>query len=159
DGFVPPVAPAVNDEPLPTDAASLMGPTGRKSECTFSTHPMGRETYPITCVEWDAARAFCRFYGGGGPFEPQWAYGAQAAGRPHPTPYGWGGLDTDFVPCSRSVFARTLPTDVQGGDVCVADGFGPQPVDARIGPQGDVSLGLGVVNLGGSVSEWMRDEA
>jgi formylglycine-generating enzyme required for sulfatase activity len=161
EGFVPPTnAVAENNVPLPADEASLPSTEpDRTSQCTYSTTPMGRETYPLMCVTWSAARAFCRFYGGDLPYEAQWSYVAQAAMRPRNTAYPWGGPDSALAPCTRSVFGRGIPRDLVDADACLALGFGPQPIDAALGPEGDRSIGLGIENLGGSVSEWMRDDA
>jgi formylglycine-generating enzyme required for sulfatase activity len=160
DGFTPAAdAIAMNPSPLPKDASELPSKApDRTTQCTFSKDPVGRETFPVTCVRWDAAQAFCRFYGGDLPYEAQWAYAAQAASRPRPTAYPWGGSDSDVTPCSRSVIARALSTDSEGADACDSEGFGPAPVDARIGAMGDVSVGLAIENLGGSASEWVRDD-
>jgi formylglycine-generating enzyme required for sulfatase activity len=121
---------------------------------------MGRETYPILCVTWKAAQAFCRFYGGDLPLEVEWAYAALAAARPMPTAYPWGGPDSDLASCSHAVFGRGLASDDVQADACWSQGFGlgPQPVEAGLAAPGDISVGLGIANLGGSASEWMRDD-
>ncbi len=155
EGFAPPAdGVAVNDAPLPTDPASIIPDPSRTTQCTYTSVPMGRETYPVLCVTWDAAQAFCRFYGGDLPLEVEWAYAAQAAARPAPTAYPWSGSDSELPPCSRAVFGRGLSFE---SDVCGSLGLGPQPVDTAIGPDGDLS-GLRIANLGGSASEWMRDD-
>jgi formylglycine-generating enzyme required for sulfatase activity len=158
-GFTPPAGGyAINDAPLPTDPSTVSTNPLRTSQCTYSSTPMGRETYPMLCLTWTAAQQFCRFYGGDLPLEVEWAYAALAAGRTLPTPYPWGGPDSDPAPCSRGVFARGLAADAQAADACASLGFGPQPVGAGMGVQGDVSLLLGIANLGGSAAEWVRDD-
>jgi formylglycine-generating enzyme required for sulfatase activity len=159
EGFAPtPDAVAVNDAPLPTDPGSVAPDPLRTSQCTYTSVPMGRETYPLLCVRWEAAQAFCRFYGGDLPLEVEWAYVAEAAARPLPTAYPWGGSDSDLPPCARGVFGRGLAGDSVDANACASLGFGPQPVEAAMGPLGDWSLGLGIANLGGGASEWMRDD-
>jgi iron(II)-dependent oxidoreductase len=156
EGFSPPAdGVAVNDGPLPTDPASVVPDPQRTSQCTYTSVPMGRETYPLLCVTWNAAQAFCRFYGGDLPLEVEWAYAANAAARPAPTAYPWSGSDFDLPPCSRATFGRGLSIE---SDVCTSLGFGPQPVETSMGADGDISAGLGIANLGGSASEWMRDD-
>jgi formylglycine-generating enzyme required for sulfatase activity len=156
-GFAPASdAVAVVDMPLPTNPATVMADADRTTQCTYSSVPMGRETYPLLCVTWKAAQAFCRFYGGDLPLEVEWDYVAQAAGRPLPTAYPWGGNDSDLPDCARGVFARDVPGESPDGDACMSLGFGPQPVEA--GFSGDVSLGLNIYNLGGGASEWVRDD-
>ncbi len=160
EGFTPPPeSVAINDAPLPRGPAAVATNPLRTSQCTYSSIPMGRETYPMMCVTWAAALAFCRFYDGDLPLEVQWAYAAVAAARPLPTAYPWGGPDDDLPSCSRGVFARGLAADAQDANVCASVGFGPQPVEAGMGPQGDFSLVLGIANLGGGVSEWVRDDS
>jgi formylglycine-generating enzyme required for sulfatase activity len=161
EGFSPATdAVAVNDAPLPTDPNTVMPGPYRTTQCTYSSAPMGRETYPLLCVTWAAAQAFCRFHGGDLPLEVEWAYAALAAARPLPTAYPWGGPDSDLASCSRAVFGRGLASDDVQADACwsAGFGFGPQPVEAGLGALGDISVGLGIENLGGSASEWMRDD-
>jgi formylglycine-generating enzyme required for sulfatase activity len=106
-------------------------------------------------VTWAAAQAFCQFYHSDLPLEVEWAYAAEAAARPLPTAYPWTGSDFDLPACSRATFGRGLSIE---SVVCNSFGFGPQPVDTSIGAGGDVSTGLGIANLGGSASEWVRDD-
>jgi formylglycine-generating enzyme required for sulfatase activity len=156
-GFVAPATSiAMNDAPLPKDAA---GATVETTQCTYSSVPMGRESFPVNCVSWEAAREFCQFEGGDLPYEVQWTYVAEVVARPTFTVYPWGGPDGAMAPCSRAVFGRFVDNEAQlTSAMCVSDGFGPQPVDARTGPAGDLSVGLGVENLAGSVGEWLKDD-
>jgi formylglycine-generating enzyme required for sulfatase activity len=154
DGFKSPDdTPYVNDGPLPdlpTDYAS-------DALCTWSSAPIGRENYALACMSFDAARALCRFLGGDLPSEAQWEYAAAVAGRPFRTRFPWGGSDDVTPTCARAIWGRgeiALATQQ-----CLAPngaGFGPQPGDARAGDGGDVTP-LGVVNMGGGISEWTRD--
>jgi len=116
---------------------------------------MGREEFPLTCISWDTARAFCRFAGGDLPTEAEWEWVATNAGRDGRTRFTWGG-DDDVVPtCARSVWGRGDET--AAGQLCIASGFGPLAVEAHVGPGGDLTPTLGVAGLGGNVAEWMRD--
>lgn len=151
-GFVSPDdTPFANDEPL--------DPEGEKwRACTFSNAPMGREAFPLNCVSSAAAQAFCAFHGGALPTEVQWEHAAQAAGRDRETRYPWGDLEAS---CDRAVYARIHDVfEIFGSADCLHLGLGPAPIEASLGPDpaaGDVSLGLGVVGLGGSLAEWMAD--
>lgn len=142
----------VNDEPLPTEGVDPNTPT----LCTLSSSPMGRESYPINCLSWTIARAFCVFDGGDLPTEAQWEYVAANSGRALPTRYVWGGDNDAVVKCEQAVFGRgPYPFDNE----CNRDGksFGLLPVGSRIGTNADVSPGLSVIDLGGSVSEHTLD--
>jgi formylglycine-generating enzyme required for sulfatase activity len=155
DGFTSPDdTPYANEGPLPPVPIDITSPT----LCTHSAAPRGRETYGLACVSPRAARAFCRHFGGDLPTEAQWEYAAAVAARPFRTRFAWGGPDSDVPSCARAVWGRgelTLATqqclDING------HGFGPQPVDARAGDHGDVTPALGIVGLGGGLSEWTRD--
>jgi formylglycine-generating enzyme required for sulfatase activity len=172
-GFVPPTnnptLPIPNDGPIPAHpTANEIFTTGF---CTFSKEPMGRETFPLDCIDWDFARAFCQFEGGDLPTESQWEFAAEMAGRPDKTAFPWGGPDDAEPVCGQSVFGRGY----DGTNYCVSIGectpmgFGPLAEDAAVYASGhvpagvvgtgDVSVGLGIVNLGASMSEWARDTA
>lgn len=138
-GFEPEELPTVRDLPLGGWATDT---------CTWSTAPMGREELPVTCLTWETARAFCRSEGGDLLTEAQWEYLATAAGRTYESMYPWGDDDPT---CERAVFER-LPGNYEA---CVQRGqaAGPQPVTSL---EGDVNA-LGVMGLGGNVTEWVRD--
>jgi formylglycine-generating enzyme required for sulfatase activity len=140
-----------NDGPLPATAIDPNDP----QLCTFSTTDIGREAYPVTCVSWELARAFCMFDGGDLPTEAQWEYATARVGRTVEGRFAWTGDERVAPSCDQAVFGRgPLPFDNE----CNTDGksFGVLPVGSRIGPRGDVSPS-GVVDLTGSVSELMRD--
>jgi formylglycine-generating enzyme required for sulfatase activity len=149
-GFVAPdPSPQPNDTPFPT---TVVGATPQ-SLCNYSSTPLGRERHPVSCVSWEAARAFCRFHGGDLPTEAEWELVATAAGRELDDPHPWG----DEPPtCDRAVYGRADDPDNAFSDECLARGFGPQPVDA---PESlaDATPVLGVVGLGGNLSEWTLD--
>lgn len=137
-GFVPPIAPTVLESDAP------LGGTDPAKACTWSAAPRGREGYPLSCVSWETATAFCRFEGGDLPSEAQWEYAAVAAGRRAKVAYPWGD---DPPACDRAVYARTAASDA-----CIDRGEGPQPIDAP----GDVTP-LGIRHLAGSLEEHVRD--
>jgi formylglycine-generating enzyme required for sulfatase activity len=172
-GFVPPkttpALPLVNDGPFP------ISPTPDDIEaivfCTYSGKPLGRETFPVTCLDWDVARAFCQFEGGDLPTETQWEYAAEMAGRPAKTAFPWGGPDDGAPVCAQAVFGRGYDGFDQTADIgeCTPMGFGPLAENAAVYSMGqvpsgvvgdgDVSVGLGIANLGANASEWVRDTA
>jgi formylglycine-generating enzyme required for sulfatase activity len=150
-GFDPPGGtPVPNDDVL--DIKGSMAQV-----CTYSTFPMGRETHPLNCVSAEAAAAFCAFHGGALPTEAQWEHAAQASGRSRETRYPWGDAEAT---CERAVYGRSEVFGLFGGADCLAYGAGAASIEASLGATaeaGDVSLGLGIVGLGGSMAEWMAD--
>jgi formylglycine-generating enzyme required for sulfatase activity len=140
--------PVANDGPFVDNASN-----NAVTFCTHTTFANDREEFAVNCLSYEAARRFCQFYGGDLPTEAQWEYVAQVAGRENETPYPWGTGDPD---CDAVVFARVQSgvAAFLGANHCVDRGIGPTPVTA--GP-GDLSLGLGVIGLGGGMVEHMRD--
>lgn len=139
--------PVANDGPLATSSGTPELP-GR---CTFSTAPSGREDYPLNCVTFETARAFCKAEGGDLPTEAEWEWLAAAAGRAYQDSHAWGSTDPT---CDTAVFARA-DNPFEGADDCVAHGFGVQRVSAST--PGDVTPVYGIVGLAGNVREWTRD--
>ena len=143
-GFVSPDnSPVANESPL-----ALAG----SKQCTWSVSLQKRETFPVTCLTRDAARAFCKFLGGDLPTEAQSEYVAEDVGRSIKTRYPWGDETPD---CERAGYGRYGSGDLLR-DACIkSGGWGPQPVDRFA--NGDVALGTGVVGLAGNVGEIMAD--
>lgn len=138
-GFVPPhaVTALEADGPPALDLSKA---------CTWSATPRGREDYPLSCVSFITASAFCRFEGGDLPSEAQWEYATLAAGRTRKAIHPWG----DEPPtCERAVYGR-----VPFRPDCVSLGEGPAP----LADNGDVTP-LGVRHLAGSLEELLRDRA
>lgn len=133
-------------------AAMERGFSGRvgatDARCTFTTSAGPHETYPMNCVDWDTARAFCTFSGGDLPTELQWEHAASVAGFAEKAPFPWG---TDAPRCEDAVFSRDDTR--RDTSECKALGVGPTPVGAAAR---DVTP-LGVHDLLGSVIEWTRD--
>jgi formylglycine-generating enzyme required for sulfatase activity len=164
-----PQVPIANDGPFPLDPTPDI--VFSVEFCTYSTKPLGRETLPVVCLDWDVARDFCQFEGGDLPTEAEWEYVAEMVGRPNKTAFPWGGPDDTDPICAQAVFGRGFDGTNQAGSVgaCTPKGFGPLPENASIyaagrAPHGviatgDSSLGLGVANLGGNAEELVRDTA
>ena len=145
----PDLTPVENNGPLVIDTSSDQH---FLSNCTFSAPGSiapSREDFPLTCVDWYAARAYCRFQGGELPTEAQWEYVASKAGRPFETRFPWG--DQAAAPtCDQAVFFRR-----SADSLCAPQGLGPIAVtDAVV--QHDATP-LGVLDLGGNVIEWALD--
>jgi formylglycine-generating enzyme required for sulfatase activity len=151
-GFVSP-----DDTPVGWDGDLPATPPipDQAQQCTWSDKPRGREAYPLNCISHAAGRALCRFLGGDLPGEAQWEYAAAIAGRDGRTRFPWGGADDARPTCARAIWGRSG----ERGDttnVCRPN-YGPAPLDASAGAGGDVTPGLGIVGLGGSLGEHTRD--
>ncbi len=153
---------------LPTDSDSLVVNDGALcpvvgcggpgfsagSSCVYTSTPMAREDFSVSCVAWRLARAYCQLRGGDLPTEAQWEYAASAAGRPFKTLYAWGD---DPATCDRAVYGRG-GTQQRGGTDCataLATSFAPAPTVAG---KGDVTP-LGVRSMMGGLTEWTLDSA
>jgi formylglycine-generating enzyme required for sulfatase activity len=138
-GFSPPTPPTENEGPFGVTLAT---------SCTFSAADVGRESYPLNCVDWFTAEAFCAFAGGTLPSEAQWEHAATIADPRGRSRYPWGN---ETPTCEHAVYGRQPLANSPG--VCEGLGTQPEPVEASasdVTPQG-------VVGIAGSMSEWQRD--
>jgi hypothetical protein len=170
-------APSPADVPFENDArlGTVDNPVTAKVMarlCTYSAEPRLlalRHDYPLNCVSWHAARAFCQFEGGDLPTSAQWEYVATKAGRKYETILPWGHstplCSADECEgdesCHYAVIHRSRRPEV---DECVAEGFGPAPVTDYEHPvHGDMTVlintdpGSRVFGLAGGMREFMRD--
>jgi formylglycine-generating enzyme required for sulfatase activity len=147
--------------------------------CSWSDEPLqapdGREDYALTCISWEAARAYCHFRGGDLPTEAQWEHAAASADRSREVTYPWEDIDPEPPTCERAWYggfrdASSLEEDkavwrelgmAYSGE-CRSDrgsgepGFGPVHVAVR--EAHDVTPS-GIVGMAGGVSEWVLDAA
>jgi formylglycine-generating enzyme required for sulfatase activity len=153
-GLTPSDTPIANDGPFPTFAS--YDTQAAANLCTFSVSPQGREDFPVSCIDWGDAHAFCQFEGGDLPSEVQWEWVISQAGRAEKTAYPWGGPNLACFPCSRGDFGRGYLNEGLSGP-CLSDGLGPASVVDADHVGGDRSVGFGVVDLGFNLSEVLRD--
>lgn len=137
--------------------------------CTFTTSVGSNELKAVTCLSWEAARAYCRFVKGDLPTDAQWEYAATVAGpplaRPSKSRYPWGNdtpqcsCDRVPPPCHAPVFGRAPSSSLgDGNESCSAlfGGAGPLAVDFAEVENGDIAIS-NVVGLAGGVSEFTLD--
>jgi formylglycine-generating enzyme required for sulfatase activity len=145
------VSPWSLDAPPPfTPADAVPGESSQAAfvHCTFgSALP---PTVPLTCVDWETARALCRARGGDLPTEAQWSHAATGRGQRRWFPWG------DTTPGCCAVSAGGNPN----ADVSACPITAPEPVGTHADAAGcgaaDVSRD-GVLDLAGSVREYVRD--
>lgn len=139
DGLTPAALPLAN--------GGALGPKA-PATCTWSKMPLDREAYPLNCVSWQTARAYCQRRGGDLPTEAQWEHAATVAGHRTKVDYPWGNAEPD---CDRAAFGRVAAGGIKGQ--CVDKG--PLPPPAADSGQ-DLSP-LGIRALGAGLSEWVLD--
>jgi formylglycine-generating enzyme required for sulfatase activity len=150
-GFDPAELPVPNPAPLATSSTD-----DHMRRCTWTDLPLAgasiREGYPLNCISWTSARAFCQWLGGDFPSEAQWELAAAASGRALETRFPWG---QEVPSCDRQVFSR-LDQKITLASLCFDAGhaFGVAPIGDEYA--GDVTPG-GIVGLGGGVMEWTGD--
>jgi formylglycine-generating enzyme required for sulfatase activity len=124
--------------------------------CTFAPKDTSseRDDLPLTCVDWTTARSICRALGGTLPTSAQWEFAAAAAGKSEgETLYPWG----DQTPGCEDVVYGRWGNKKHGHDDCYSpSSFGPVPVHG-LSVAGRDRTPLGIVGLGGNVSEWTLD--
>jgi len=114
------------------------------TDSTWTSTPGSRETFPINCVSWYEAVAFCVWDGGFLPSESEWEYAA--AGGSQEREYPWGATD----PGAANEYAIYDCNYPAGSGRCTG---GAAPV-------GTATLGAalwGQLDLAGNVNEWNAD--
>jgi formylglycine-generating enzyme len=101
-----------------------------------TTFELGNDSFPMTCVSWAQAVAFCASEGKRLPPNAEWQFAAQAGDEKRGAPFAGGAT------CDHAII------DPGDGSEC---GF-PVPVGTATGRSKD-----GVLDMGGSVVEWTWD--
>jgi len=133
-------------------SATVHAPDGglRGMDRLCNANREGRGEYPVNCIDWHAARAWCRAHGGDLPTEDQWLRAAQGA---HPDAlFPWG----TEAPSARRLNAcgRECQRAWQGTHALYDDDDGAP----ETAPVGTFALGdsfPGLHDLAGNVAEWV----
>ncbi|MBN2492956.1 MAG: formylglycine-generating enzyme family protein [Deltaproteobacteria bacterium] len=99
----------------------------------------GREDFPVNCVSWSQAAAFCAWVGGRLPSEAEWEYAARSEGQE--ITYPWGD---ELATCTYAVME-------ENGRGCGAD----RTWAVCSKPLGHTQQGL--CDMAGNVYEWVQD--
>lgn len=121
---------------LPANAAELTANiTCNSSDETWTEAVGANETYPMNCVNWYEAAAFCIWDGGRMPTEAEWEYAAA------------GGEANRLFPFGSDV-SEPLPANYAGTDYTPLVSIGSYPAG---------NGWWGHADLAGSVGEWVLD--
>ncbi|MCP4604232.1 MAG: formylglycine-generating enzyme family protein [Proteobacteria bacterium] len=108
-------------------------------DCSFGAEDRGN--FPVTCVDWHQAKAFCEWAGGRLPTEAEWEYAARNGGQE--VIYPWGD---DEPTCEHAVIEN------EEGFACGT--YYAWEVCSK--KAGDTSHGL--CDMIGNVWEWVEDD-
>jgi formylglycine-generating enzyme required for sulfatase activity len=115
------------------DAGTCAAPTCKKGR-DAGWDPVARSRYPVVCVDWSEARAFCAFVGKRLPTEAEWEKAARGA---EGAIYPWGNAEPT---CELANYAD-------------CDKGGPEPV----GSYPKNRSPYGALDMAGNVWEWVAD--
>jgi formylglycine-generating enzyme required for sulfatase activity len=118
-----------------------------KAHCSWlGANDASNDALPVNCIPWTTARQACSALGKRLPTEAEWEYVASNLSAKSDFPWG---ADPDI--CANAVVARDQNPGFQD---CLGPHDTPGPIAG--GSPNDKTM-LGVLNLGGSVAEWVED--
>ena len=123
--------PALPTPPVPSMAMSEGERADSATSCNAAVPD--RPSHPLNCVDWKAARTFCKAVGKRLPTEAEWTWAARGKGG---RPYPWGA---------------TSATPKHWNGASAEDGW------TRTAPVGSFPSGAtpeGVLDMAGNVAEW-----
>jgi formylglycine-generating enzyme required for sulfatase activity len=113
---------------------------------TWTSEPGSQEEFPIDCVNWYEAYAFCIWDGGFLPSETEWGYAAAGGAQQREYPWGSTGPGSDSNYATQDCLYGGLQGDCTGG--------------SNVEPVGTAAKGAGLwgqLDLVGEVYEWTLD--
>lgn len=124
--------------------AEACTPTVAGDECNWGAPD--RDEFPINCVTWHQAVAYCAWTGGRLPTEAEWERAARGDdGRPYP----WGGTAPDAGGVFRANWGEGLARDLW-----IRDRW---EYDAPVGRFPEGAGPYGTLDQAGNVAEWTAD--
>jgi len=120
-------------------AAGNCTPPGTHSRCNWKHFGRNDSEYPVDCVSWDQAGAYCRWIGSRLPAEAEWEYAARSTG--YDQDYPWGNQPAS---CKYAVMNEQSIG-------CSA--YWTWPFCSK--PAGNTQQGI--CDLSGNVAEWVQD--
>ncbi|MGS2723985.1 formylglycine-generating enzyme family protein [Porticoccus sp. GXU_MW_L64] len=115
----------------------------RNKYCTYNGP--GRDHYPLNCVNWFQAQAYCQWRGGRLPLEAEWEYAARAGSSARNL---WGDSDAT---CQQVIMDDGVTRADAGEET---DGCGRD----LLWPRGSrTANSFGLYDMQGSVAEWVAN--
>jgi formylglycine-generating enzyme required for sulfatase activity len=124
-----------------TDGECLASHAGTGGDCNLGKSGYGQ--HPINCLDWEGLQEFCAYVGGNIPTEAQWERAMRGDHDGVASTYWiypWGS--TPAPSCARVVMNEGVPGCGLGSTNAV---------------KGKPATGAGLYDMGGNVSEWVRD--
>ncbi|MCV6605809.1 MAG: formylglycine-generating enzyme family protein [Porticoccaceae bacterium] len=115
----------------------------RNKYCTYNGP--GQDQFPLNCVNWFQAQAYCQWRGGRLPLEAEWEYAARAGSSARNT---WGNSDAT---CQQVIMDDGVTKAIAGDET---DGCGHD----LLWPRGSRAANkFGLYDMQGSVAEWVAN--
>ncbi len=132
---------------LPADTATLEAAVTCGVDYTWSATPSANDGFPMNCMSWWEAMAFCIWDDGYLPTEAEWNYAAAAGSEQRAFPWS--------MPASALTLDCSYANYYDGVTACVSSPTGAVNRTGSESPKGDGKWGH--VDLSGNVYQWALD--